>query len=1064
MKILSWLILSVVLVLGFHLPALPNSLATAFYTADGNEIEVKMACEKGDSLFLLGSNEELIIASLSPLTYTVYQLDREILKTDQIRDFVATKNSKIYFATEKGLYFLEQPDRKPEILDETLPVENLRQVVKFESYLVLLYKDRVIVHNGTVWKDFDVPYREAVKEFKKALIGPDGSLWVLGEKGIFRVRGSDNMLYTKNKGFENTPIDIITDSEGNLYVLTEDFLWMNRGAKWRKIASVTSKGKLFIDQMDVPWIYESNKIYLYEMGSMVPIQFPELAAKEGILALFHNGIDHLYFLTSHHLLTTTNKPNSLSAVLEKKIQMYAPVLDVGFMEPFREDIFRVQSRLEDMNDTQQKDFLNKILFARLQRNYDPENLKFFYNAIRDWKDPNHYKSLLHKIEFDALQSDPEFSIYTQQKILKKVTRPEEIIREYYNLAELYDLMEQQEMAQAIYRQINHKFSVNTPELDWVLYSLVNHSPNNDNEEVYWQKLKSKKRNPIVQTYIKFHQYQDYTRNYYLKQVDSLVSYRFVDANNRFRSIWAAQTGAWMSSAKGRLYYIPADSVHLQPVRKPAGIVKIIQTVLGNIALLSNGRLEKVGVEGFERLEPYPSLSTRIQNIWSNAGIPVIKLKRQIVYFDEESGAWETIRIPREVYQFNFLNAVPYQENEWILIASTKIYKLAVPDASARGGPTEHIVEGLQVPSDVITIYDGARDNLGGIYLATNAGLYYFFEDKWKKIDRVEGFWGQKVFSVEYNKSSNSLIAMADSMAYLRLGESWISFEDPKKNLTPPVHQVALSDDGTAYILNADGIYIWYRHPADEIKIALQANNTAHYLWNYEKYDELTGYLNRLTSRNGLSNWAYEFLGRVNFQQQQYRYAYEQYRIGAMLQLNNPWITDSTFVALAHSLFEKGAWEYALQCGQFIVKNYPDSKLIPYLTEYFFQRATSGIFDRYLTERLKILNWLITIPGATVPRAEMIKYYHTLMMRYYWQSVEQNNPDVSWFRKSLEVVQDPAYTTVWNYYIAEYLINQQQYQQAMQALEGALQKVVNLKVRLALGRLWLQAYLHNLFKL
>lgn len=1019
-------------------------MVSTFFSPKGKPIEIKLHKQIGDTIYLLGTHGEFISVSLSSAGQHYAKWYEEMLDPDDVTDFTVIRGGRdVYLATEKGLYFYQPGQYQPKVSNNKLPKAKMAHVYARGDELFLLYTNRLILVKGNVWWDINIPNGNVLDDFKKFIVDANGVNWLLGEKGIIRLNDKKASIYSKRRPFKSYPVDVIRAKTGDLFLKTDDNLlrWFNSDNKWYNLTHTSiPDGNIFIDPLSHLFLFDEDNLYSFEGGQFKPVQLPDFIKDEGILGIYHNNFDRIYIVTSRSLVTVFTSSLIVDKVLNKYLPLYVANLRTG-QDPFSGLLGKIFQNVRFFSDPQKNTYFRELA----DRGMEGERLSVRLEQILSNLPQNNRKKLQKEIELALLQEAPDLAVYLQNKILKNITMPDEIINGYYDLAQIYSATGQKEFEQAVYRKVRNMFSGGSASYGWMMLHLAEAAPDQKENE-YWQYLKEHTRDPILRTLVKDHYYETYTEKQIFAKANASTDIIQAAAPFRIKKIAADENGAWLLGQNSKLRYLDRQTGQINGPRIRKSASDIIASDVGTIVLLRNGYLNLVTADGLQKLQPYPPLNGAVQNIWSAMGMPVIKLKKYVYYFTNDK--WNKFRLPSEITNYRFLKVLPADGNTWLLFTPTKIYSLDIGSGA---------IQGLQIPVSVITIFDARKNTSGGFYIATNDGLYHLLDEQWQKLDQRDGFWGSSVKSLAYVKKRNILLANSDSTVYLHLKNQWHTLHGTNY----PAEQIALALDGTAYWSLDKTVYIWKRSAADETDMALNANRTAAYLYHNKMYDDLVKFLSKLTSSKSMSQWAYEFLGRTYLQQKKYSSAYEQYYMGAKLNRNNPWITDSEFAALGWQLFEKGSWDNALKCGRFVVKNYAQSKIKTYLFKFFYKKTTSGVLSQHLTERLEILKWLKQTSGKILPAEELDRYLNVMLILQYKIGLKKKKPNIMNLAKAVQTFPNSPYKNLWQYYIIKTLVQSGQFDRAIKISAAATEKMDRKSPMLPfIGRLRAEAYRKN----
>ena len=1024
-----------------------NSNTNHLYSPQGNEIEVLLHKQINDTLFIVGSEGEFMALDLATGQRAFFTWHAKMLDPDIIHDFVVLPGMKVYFATEKGLYtYLPNFSGQPSKVRLRLPSGNILVIRAVEGNLLLLYNSRLLATNTKIWKDLGVNLKNSVGAYRDLQVGPDGKIWIRSKKALVRLDGNKKQIYARGRSFRDTPDDVYCTATGQMYALSSRELALYSAAeqKWKRLAtSNIPEGNLYVSPTGQIFIYTRSHLYKFQKKKFIRVHMPEFMSDEDLIGIYDNGFNAIYFVTRHSV--TTKFYNHEPAILKKTASAQLPyaLAAIGINSSANFGVLEKTwlARLPLLGPDEQK----QLLDALLTKGCINRKLTDLYFDLYHQTQLHDNHALRQRFISAQFQAEPRLAERIQEDRIKEATDPSALLAEYRNLATLYRLAGQKMQEQALYNEVLQKYKAQNQNYYWLQYRAASMEGDASSR---WQGLGNFIKDPLLKILVRQHNFNKYTQSFYNDLPGSALHYQTASADIKIKQLFAVDNGVWILKTNHRVaFWNGEDGARINhPITNK--FKALAGSPFGTVALLTNGRLRLLESDGIKKMPVPPPMNSRIEDIWSSGNTLVCKRNRMVFYTEGDN--WKQFRLPSAVARFHFIKILPIPNDIWLLVLTNKIYLFD----NANG-----TVQGLQAPEQVLIIYDVLGNVEGGFYAATNAGLYSVFGKTWNLINAEQGFWGRKAVKLSFINTSNTLLALADSTAFLRLNQYWLPFQESKSHFRPLIDQISLAADGTVYAGSGPTIYRWQRGKGDKRLIGLNAARTAGYLERDKRPEQLKKYLHKFTG-SAFSGWAYEYLSRVELEIGNPRQGWEMLRIGAKTNSGSMWLSDSTFLSFCWRLLEQNAWDEALKCAQFMNTNFKGSVLKSYLHQIIYSAAQQGNLSNNIMQRLAFLAWLSKQNFKPADGNTIDSDYNILVRIAYDKS---NHLNIKPIASAVKKYPSSKYLPYWRYHILNHLANQN----LEVAIKGCDVFIKNLHIRSPfvepMSNLRLKSYLKNLLK-
>ncbi len=978
-------------------------LPIALYDWNGASFKIRTAAQYGDSLYLF--TDRRMVAIFDTRTYEMhfYNFQLPDFDWDKVYHMEVFHPDELLLCSDKGLFKLSIPQQQVDLLQPGFSREKPVMTRKFGEYIFVLYSDGLVVGDGKSWKKITIQRPGVIKKYRQLVLSASGDIWLLGDEGVLQISRERQILYSRNNLFREKLLMLQKSVLGELVLLTQKNIWSWSGEKWKHLARYKEGNRLFIDMMGIPWVYGDGSFYMFDKGTMVPIRMPGVVKDARVQEVFVNSRNDMFFLAPEQIFAFHNfvyQPEKISSLLMVKGKQ---LLKWGTWQFFPRVFRQMEAGYESFSLSEKKDFWDSKLnyFFTGGMNYSPEDVIRHTMELEkntpEKRSPEFVRTLL-------FQKDPDLAIYYQKKLSQTVTRPTQIVEETYQLGHLYQLNEQPGLAFAVFQTLLNTYSISSRSTDWMLLYLAQHSQKEEDTRRYWEVLRKNGKNPVVISYARFADYASFARRYVLQRADTIMDVQQFPWALNYQSLCASNEGLWVVSSTGELKQYDPASGESRRIPRGRGMKKVISTRLGVLALTRSGQVKRVTPEGVQALEPPPGNRQQILDIWVDETIPFLRTRKTVFYFDMTNGQWKQMQLPVMIQGFDIIKILPGLEGVWYVVTANAVYAFY---------PGTSRMESLSLPGEVIRIFDAISQEAEGVYFVTNAGLYQFVDGKWRSISPRQGYWGQKTRKLEASFSGDILLALADSTVHLRIKNIWLSSHVLPESEDPPVLDAALTPEGDVYLVSPDTVRLWRRGKSDMYNVALNAIRTAHYLWENNLLEELSVFLERFTNHPLLEQWSHEFRARTLLHLKKYDDAYEEYRLGLKLNKKNPWISDTTCLALMYSFIQEGSWKNVLKTAGLILKNFPHTSYRRFLNELLLQAALEGEWENDLPRRLKLVQWLVEHDTDAAKNLRLLRWYHILLLRHYFTG---KSDALQFLEAATQLLPESEYTPMWQYLI------------------------------------------------
>ncbi len=1022
----------------------------SLYNWKGETFKAQQVVQRGDSLFLLSENNSICVFNTRNYRMTYYSFPQQKFKLSDVQHVEVRNNGEFLLTTSKGLFTYSIPTGQCRLLNPLIPDEKLVMSRAFEQYVFILLTNRLLLYDGKTVKGISIQRPGVIKHFRQIVLSDEGEIWLLGDEGVLQISGDRQILYSRNNLFREKLLLMYKSNAGHLFLMTQKNIWRWGEAGWKQMAKFKEGNRIFVDYMGMPWVYGEGSLYIYDKGTMVPVQIPRVVLDSRILGMFLNSRFELFVVTPEQIFLFRNFMYSRQQISGHLFNKSKTLLKLSTWQLFPELFHTLQKSFPEYSRTEKTEFLNSEIDYYLATQKGNGDFREMIEQTLELEKESTQKAFPVLLRTLFFQSDPEMAIYYQQKQTQQVTRPTQIVDETYELGRLYHLNGNPELAYTIFQNLVEKYSISSPSTDWILLYLARHTQQANQAEKYWEFLNKNAHNPVVVSFCRFHNYASFARNYVLKHVDSVLKVQSYPADVSVSSFCADENGVWFVNTNNQLYFLDPSTGEQKRIPQGSQTVKAISTRIGVLVLKRNGGVRLATPERVQPLNPNPAGSENVLDIWVNQGTPFLHTFKRIYYFDGELGTWRNVLLPQMIRGFDLIKILPGLNQGWYVVTTNNVYVM---------NPENSQVESLSLPGEIIRIFDVVSEGATGMYFATNAGLYHFMDNQWQKVTPSDGYWGEKVRKLEGRFSPGLLLVPADSTVYLKIKNLWLCENVLQQDTINTVIDATLAPNGDVWMYTPQGFRLWKRAQADGNNIALNAIRTADFLWKNQQYQKLVTYLDRFTVHPLLEQWAHEFRARSYLQLQKYDEAYEEYRLGLKLNKKNPWINDTTLIALMYAFHQAGSWDNLLKTADLFMENFPQSRHLKFMHRMLFRAAMEGNWDANLSHRLKMVQWLVAHDANGTKNARLQRLYHVMLMRYYYG---KHTGAVQFLEKATQLLPDSDYALFWQYLILQERKETMKPDLLQEQIRTFMEPISDRYLRKLYGRLLMESWLLGVF--